>query len=234
MTEWAPKRFYKDATVDAEGDGFSVRLDGRPVRTPGKRLLTLPTERMAEAVAAEWRAQDQKIDPRTMPWTRSANTALDKVSTQRSEIVAHLAGYAGTDLLFYRAEAPEELVARQARLWDPILCWAQDRHDAGFKIVSGVMPVDQDDEIVKRLCCEMDGMSDFHLTGFHDLVALSGSFLIGLATVRSVQEPGALWRASRADEDWQAEVWGLDEEAAEVAALKQDAFLHSLQFYLAA
>ena len=231
MTEWAPKRFYKDATVDAEGDGFSVRLDGRPVRTPGKRLLTLPTERMAQAVAAEWRAQDQKIDPRTMPWTRSANTALDKVSAQRTEIIGHLAGYAGTDLLYYRAKAPEELVARQADLWDPILQWAQDRYDARFNVVSGVMPVDQDDEIVMRLRREMDRMSDFQLTGFHDLVALTGSYLIGLATVSSVQEPKALWRASRADEDWQAEVWGQDEEAAEVAAIKQDAFLHSLKFY---
>lgn len=231
MTEWAAKRFYTDATVEAEGAGFSVRLDGRPVRTPGRHLLALPTAAMAEAVAAEWRAQEQKIDPRTMPWTRSANTALDKVSAQRTEIMAHLAGYADTDLLFYRGEAPEALVARQSTLWDPILRWAEERYDARFRVVAGVMPVEQDNESVTRLGLEMEPMSDFQLTGFHDLVTLSGSFLIALATVEGQEASEALWRASRADEDWQAEVWGLDVGAAEAADLKREAFLHAFEFY---
>ena len=143
MSEWAPKRFYKDATFEREGDQFVVRLDGKPVRTPGKRLLAMPGEAMARHVAQEWQAQEGKIDPRSMPWTRSANTAIDKVATQRSEIMEHLSGYADTDLLCYRADSPDALVERQAQNWDPLLDWVLSGSFAiALAVIEAVQPAD--------------------------------------------------------------------------------------------
>jgi chaperone required for assembly of F1-ATPase len=234
MSGWTAKRFYKTASVVVEDGGFAVRLDGRPVRTPGKRALLMPTEIMAERVAEEWLAQETKIDPRTMPWTRSANSALDKVATQRAEVAAHLIDYAGTDLLCYRAVGPEGLVERQRTFWDPILDWVTQRYDVRFRVTSGVMPVEQDAESLPRLARSMDPMSDFQLTGFYELVTLSGSFTLALAAVESVQAAEDLWKISRIDEDWQAEQWGVDEDAAEMSALKRAAFLHARDFYRAA
>lgn len=234
MSEWAARRFYKDATVQSEDGGFTVRLDGRPIRTPGKRLLVLPTEVMAERIAEEWLAQDKLIDPRTMPWTRSANSALDKVATQRGEVEDHLASYAGTDLVCYRAERPTGLVERQRQAWDPVLDWVTQRYDLSLRVTTGVMPVAQDPDVLPRLKRTMQPMTDFHLTGFHDLVTLTGSFVLGLAAAEILQPAEELWKISRIDEDWQAEEWGVDEEAAEVADLKRAAFLHAESFFRAA
>lgn len=231
MSEWAPKRFYKDASVQPQDGGFAVRLDDRPIRTPGKRLFVLPSSEMAEAAAEEWRAQDKIIDPRTMPWTRSANSALDKVAGQRREVIGHLADYAATDLLFYRAEKPESLIERQDALWNPILEWATARFDARFRITAGVMPVEQNPGSVGTLVRTMEPMTDFQLTGFHDLVTLSGSFLIALAAIENLQNPEILWAVSRLDEAWQAELWGADEEASEAAERKRLAFRHAHDFY---
>lgn len=234
MTEWAPKRFYESANVVADGDGFAVRLDDRPIRTPGKRFLVVPTDTMAEAVAAEWDAQDGAIDPRTMPWTRSVNSAIDKVAAQKSDVMDHLIDYAETDLLYYRAKGPEALTELQSRTWDPILDWAGTRYDVRFRVASGVMPVAQDKNVVITLRDVMNPMSEFHLTGFHDLVTLSGSFVLALAAVERLQASEAVWDASRLDEDWQAEQWGVDDEAAEAAVLRKSAFLHALAFFRAA
>jgi chaperone required for assembly of F1-ATPase len=231
MSEWAPKRFYKDATFDREGDQYVVRLDGKPVRTPGKRLLAMPGEAMARHVAEEWQAQEGKIDPRTMPWTRSANTAIDKVSAQRVEIMEHISGYADTDLLCYRAEGPDTLVERQTQNWDALLDWVTQRYLVSLKVTCGVMPVAQDEETLLTLKATMGPMSDFQLTGFHDLVTLSGSFVIALATVEAVQPADVLWKISRIDENWQSEQWGIDEEAAAAAELKREAFLHAHAFF---
>lgn len=234
MTEWAPKRFYKEATVESEDGGFAVRLDGRPVRTPGKRAIVMPTREMAEAVAAEWRAQEDRIDPTTMPWLRSVNTAIDKVAFQRSEVMDHLIGYAGTDLLCYRAEGPADLVDRQATTWDPILDWLRQRYDVVYRVTAGVMPVDQSAETGSRLRGAMEPMTEFHLTGFHDLVALSGSYALALAAIEDARPIDDLWTASRIDEQWQIEQWGEDEEAAQAAAVKRTAFLHAHGFFRAA
>jgi chaperone required for assembly of F1-ATPase len=230
MSEWAPKRFYEEATVASEGEGFGVRLDGRPVRTPGKRPLVVPTAKMAERIVSEWLAQEKSIDPRSMPWTRSANTALDKVAVQRREIMDHLLGYAGTDLLYYRAHGPDTLTARQSEFWDRLLDWASSRYDLRFQTVVGVMPVSQDDAVAPRLRAAMEQLSDFQLTGFYDLVALSGSFLIALAAVEDFARIEWLWQASRVDEHWQAEQWGEDEESQEVEQLKRAAFFHAMEF----
>ena len=234
MSAWAPKRFWQNATVVAQDDGFAVHLDGKSVRTPGKRALVVPTDAMAQRIAAEWQAQEEKIDPESMPWTRSANSAIEKVSEARAGVEDHLIDYAGTDLLCYRATGPASLIARQTAAWDPILDWAEQTFKAKLVTTSGVMPVAQPEESLKRLAQAMPPMSNFQMTGFYELVALSGSFLIGLAAIHSFRSDADLWAASRIDETWQFEQWGADEEAAEAAEVKKSAFLHATEFYRSA
>jgi chaperone required for assembly of F1-ATPase len=234
MNEWALKRFWKEVTVEEDAQGYAVLLDRRAVRTPAKRPLVVPTPVIAERIASEWMTQENKVDPTTMPWTRSANAALDKVATQRAEVEAHLAGYAGTDLLSYRAEAPEELAQRQAWNWNPELDWAADRFGARLAVTRGVMPVEQTPGTLAALAGAMSDMSDFQLTGFHDLVTLSGSFVLALSVAFRGADPRSAWKLSRLDEDWQIEQWGVDEEAAEHAKIKHAAFVHAAEFFHAA
>ena len=231
MSEWAPKRFWKGVSVKAVEGGFSVCLDDRTVMTPGKRVLALPTREIAERIAAEWDAQVDTIDPLSMPWTRSANTALDKVADHRAEIEAHLIGYAATDLLSYRAEGPEELIERQTQSWQPVLDWIEAEFGVSIAVTQGVMPVVQPGETLQRLAEVMADMTDFQLTGFHDVVTLSGSYALALAAVRQHLEPVRIWSLSRLDEDWQIEQWGPDEEASKQAEARRLAFLHATELY---
>lgn len=234
MSEWAMRRFWTDVTVEDGEGGYAICLDGRPVMTPAKRRLAVPTETIASRVAAEWQAQTGTVDPTTMPWTRSANAALDKVATQRDEVAGHLIGYAGTDLLSYRADAPEALVERQREHWDPVLDWLATRFGVRLSVTRGVMPVLQPQSALERLAETMAPMTHFQLTGFHDLVTLSGSFTLALAVAQGERGPEQAWGLSRLDEDWQIEQWGEDEEAAEHAEIKRQAFLHAAEFYQAA
>lgn len=230
MNSGLKKRFWKSAEViDAPG-GHAVTLDGRPVKTPARAPLVVPTRALAQAIADEWQAQGEVIKPLTMPMTRSANAALDKVQTQFDEVAHLITAYAETDLLCYRAQSPVELVARQAEAWDPLLAWSAGRWGVNWQVTSGVMPVAQDDATLAPLRDHVNRFTAFELTGFHDLVAMSGSLVIGLAVTEGYAEPDSLWALSRIDEDWQAEQWGVDDEAAEQAALKRDAFLHAAQF----
>lgn len=233
MSEWSMKRFWTEVTIEDQAGGFTVRLDGRAVKTPAKRALIVPSRSMAEHIAAEWDAQEGGVAPESMPWTRSANAAIDKVATERADVEAHLAGYAATDLLCYRAEGPETLIGRQHAAWDPVLDWLDQKFGARLKTTSGVMPVAQSKSDIARLAAAMRPMSDFQLTGFYDLVTLSGSFGLALAAANGFQPVAEIWAASRLDEDWQIEQWGEDEEAKEVAALKKCAFLHATEVYLA-
>ncbi len=231
MSDWAPKRFWQIAEVVPENERFAIALDGRPVRTPSKRRLVVPTREMAARIAAEWEAQVERVNPETMPWTRSANSALDKVPGQRGEVEAHLRGYAETDLLSYRAEGPEPLIRRQAAGWDPVLNWIAEAFGVQLATTRGVMPVTQDSYQIKRLAEYMAPMSHFQLTGFHDLVTVSGSYVLAVAVAENRIDPDAGWALSRIDEDWQTEQWGVDEEAAEQATLKKHAFFHAADFF---
>lgn len=231
MTEWAARRFWTEVTVTGAETGFSIALDGRPVRTPGKTLLEVPSREMAEEVAAEWRAQEGVIDPRAMPFTRSANSALDKVAPQQAEVAAMLAAYGETDLLCHRAEHPERLVRRQAEAWDPVLDWAAGALGAKLEVAQGVMPVAQDPASLARLSAQVAAFDAFRLTGFHDLVALSGSLLLGFAVTEGFRSPPDAWELSRIDETFQAEEWGADEEAEAAAAARRAAFLHAARFF---
>ncbi|MFN6951956.1 MAG: ATP12 family chaperone protein [Albidovulum sp.] len=231
MTGWKAKRFWKTVTVAPQDQGFTVRLDARPVRTPGKRLLVLPTRAMAEAAAYEWAAVEGVIDPRRMPVTRAANAAIDKVAFQFGEVAGMIAAYGGSDLLCYRAEEPEALVRAQAEAWDPMLDWAGRTFGARLVATRGVVPVDQPAEAVARMAAEVFACSPFELTALHDLVALTGSLVLGLPATRDDFDTETLWRLSRFDEDWQAAQWGQDEEAAEAAERKRIDFHAARHFW---
>ncbi|MGR3463792.1 MAG: ATP12 family chaperone protein [Limimaricola soesokkakensis] len=231
MSEWKAKRFWKEAGIAPAEGGWQVLLDSRPVRTPAKAALVLPTQALARAVAAEWQAQEERIDPRSMPVTRTSNSAIDKVALQRAEVAEMLAAYGGSDLLCYRALGPAELVARQAVEWDPLLDWAKERYGAGLSTVSGVMPVAQDAAALERLSAPVREMEPFALAAFHDLVALSGSLVLALAVIEERLEAEEAWRLSRLDEEWQIEQWGADEEAEAMAQVKRTAFLDAASFW---
>jgi chaperone required for assembly of F1-ATPase len=231
MTGWKAKRFWKDVTVAEGPGGWHVLLDSRPVRTPAKAAMDLPTEAMARAVAEEWAAQEGDIDPRAMPVTRSANSAIDRVAPQHGEVAAMLAAYAETDLLCHRAESPEALARRQAEGWDPLLDWSAEVFGARLWATAGILPVAQPEASLARLHDAVRETDAFRLAAFHDFVTLSGSLILGLAVARRRLDAAEAWRLSRIDEDWQIEQWGEDEEAAEAAARKLDHFLHADRFW---
>jgi chaperone required for assembly of F1-ATPase len=207
------KRFYKDAAaVPAEG-GFAVHLDGRPVRTPARALLTLPTAAMGEAVAAEWAAQDEEIDPRSMTATGFANAAIDQIAPNHAAFAAGVARYGESDLLCYRAENPVPLVARQAAEWDPLIDWARDRYDIAFRVTAGILPVDQPPETIARLSAVVAAFDPFMLAGLSTVVSIGGSLICGLALVEGGYDQDAIWAATELDELWQAEQWGEDADA---------------------
>ena len=228
---WKTKRFWTDVSVNAEDGGFGVMLDARRVMTPGKQPLIVPTRAMAEAVAAEWAAQDGEIKPLTMPFTRAANSAIERVRPQQAEVAAMLAAYAETDLTCHRAGTPAELAARQSQAWDPILDWAAAAYGAPLIATVGVLPVAQPQPSLDALAAHVAGLDEFRLTALHDLVTLSGSLLIGLATADRHIAPDTAWHLSRIDETWQAEQWGDDEEAAEAAEIKREQFLQADRFW---
>ena len=231
MSEWKTKRFWTSADVSASGDGFTVTLDGRSVKTPGKSPLIVPTEALAQAIAVEWDAQEEEINPLTMPVTRSANSAIEKIVPQRSVVVDALAEYGGSDLICYRAERPAELVTRQNEAWNPLLEWAKTELGAGLTTTTGVMFAAQPAEALSALRAPLEEATPFELAGLHDLIMLSGSLVIGLKA-REMATVSELWDASRVDETFQADEWGYDEEAQEAAEAKREAFEAAHRFYL--
>lgn len=230
MSDWKARRFWKEASVAEGAAGFEVRLDGRPVRTPLKTLLALPTRAMAEAVAAEWQAQEGVIDPGAMPMTRSANAALDKVTPQQAEVATMLAGYAETDLLCHRAGHPDGLIDLQNKGWNPVLDWAAGRYGAPLAVVQGVLPADHPATSLAAYHAVVSGFRPFSMTAFHDLVTLSGSLILALWVADGRGAADAAWALSRIDEDWQISQWGADEEATEAAEIKHAAFVHAARF----
>ncbi|AXT35304.1 ATPase [Phaeobacter sp. LSS9] len=231
MSEWKQKRFWKTVSVAETENGFAVELDGRRVKTPAKAALAVPGRDMAEAIAAEWEAQTESVDPSTMPVTRSANAAIDKVSHQHGEVSDMLSDYGDSDLLCYRAEMPAELVQRQAEIWDPALEWAAETLGARLEPRSGILHAPQNPEALARLRGLVHEMTPFQLAAFHDLVAMSGSLVLGFAAAKGWRPADQIWEMSRLDELWQEQQWGQDEEAQATADLKRRAFLHAKRFY---
>ncbi len=221
------RRFYK--TVDLSQAG-GILLDGKPVRTPMKAALVLPTVELARAVAGEWEAQGEKIVPATMPLTRLANTAIDRVSPDRPRIVAEMLDFAGSDLTCYRAEAPPDLVERQALAWNPVLAWAAASLDATFLVTAGIVHRPQTEAALKAVRSHLDGLDPFVLTALHNLMTLTGSLLISAMTLAGKLEPEAAWLAAHTDEDYQIAQWGEDTEARQRRNLRHREFLACCRF----
>jgi chaperone required for assembly of F1-ATPase len=210
-----PKRFYKDVTIEGRDGGYAVLLDGRPVRTPKKLLLVVPTRALADAIAAEWAAQGETIDPASMPLSKLAITALDGVADHKAEVAADVVKFAGSDLLCYRAEAPAGLVQLQAKTWDPVLRWLEDKIGTRFVLAEGVMPVVQSQAVLDGVA-ELVGPHDaMPLTALHVMTTLMGSAVLALAHARGRLSADEAWAAAHVDEDWQIAKWGVDVEAAE-------------------
>ncbi|EZP52507.1 ATP12 family chaperone protein [Sphingomonas sp. RIT328] len=209
------KRFWKEVGVDADR---VVTLDGRPVRTPGRTPLALPTPALAALVADEWRAVGETIDPRAMPLTGLANAAIDRIAPAPAAFAAGLAAYADSDLLYYRAESPEALVARQRAAWDPWLDWARARYDVHFETVSGVMPRAQPAATLARLGEAVAAGDPFTLAGLSPVVTITGSLVLALALLDRAGDADTLWAAAQVDQTFQAEQWGEDALAAQALA----------------
>lgn len=225
MSTWAMKRFWSETTAVETDGGYTVELDGRRVKTPAKAALVVPTMAMAEAIAAEWDAQEGEIKPASMPATKLANAAIDRVSQNHAEVAEMLAAYGDSDLTCYRAEYPEGLVARQAEGWDPALDWADDVFGARLHPRTGLMHQAQDADAIAKLTREVHAMDAFRLSAFHDLVSMSGSLVLGFAAAYGWRDAAAIWELSRIDEQWQEDQWGADDEASEKANYKRGEFM---------
>ncbi len=210
-----PRRFYHRATTVGGDAGFQLHLDDRPARTPGKRPLAVPSRALGEAIAGEWSAQATHIDPATMPLTRIANTVIDGVVDEAQAVRDEIVRYAASDLLCYRAEAPSELVVRQAELWDAQLTWAETTLGARLSIATGVMPVTQPDEAISRIADAVAELDAFVLGPAHIMTTLTGSTVLALAVLHGALPVQDAWSLAHVDEDWQISQWGEDQEAAE-------------------
>ena len=209
-----PKRFYKEVSTDAADEGFRILLDGRPVRTPGKKLLAVPTQPIADRLVAEWDGQAEEIDPAKMPVTRLVNTAVDGVADNFDAVFDEIVRFSGTDLLCYRADSPAGLVDRQRDGWDPIIRWAADAKGARFILVEGVMHQEQPAPAIEAFSAALSAYRrPLALACLHTVTTLTGSALLALALAEGEIDADKAWALAHLDEDWQIEHWGTDEEA---------------------
>ena len=207
------KRFWKTATTVPQDGGWGIALDGRPVRTPARAPLVVPSEELAEAIAAEWNAQGSDIDPAAMPMTGIANAAIDLATGDRSAFAETIAAYAQTDLLCYRDDRDAALQGEQAAAWNPLLAWAEARHGIEFALAQGVLPIDQPAATVAALREAVHALDPFRLAPLSPLVTIGGSLVAGLALVEDAFAADMLWEAVSLDELYQERRWGADSEA---------------------
>jgi chaperone required for assembly of F1-ATPase len=225
------KRFYQSAGVKEEGGAFHVLLDGKAVRTPARKPLAAPTRALAEALASEWQAQTDVIDPARMPLTRLANSIVDGVAGQEPAVAGDILKYLGSDLLFYRADGPESLIERQTKTWDPLIAWARDALGARFILAQGIVHVAQPDEAIAAARKVMPADA-WRLGAMHSVTTLTGSALLALALSANAATPDAVWDAAHVDEDHNMQTWGRDEQAMarrDVRAKEFDAAVRILQ-----
>jgi chaperone required for assembly of F1-ATPase len=209
-----PKRFYKEVSTDTAAEGHRILLDGRPVRTPGKRLLAVPTQPIADRLKAEWDGQGEEIDPAKMPVTRLVNTAIDGVADNFEAVFEEIVRFAGTDMICYRADSPEGLVERQRDGWDPVIRWAADTKGARFILVEGVIHQEQPAPAIEAFSAALSTYRHpLALACVHTVTTLTGSALLALAFAEGFVDAEKAWMLAHIDEDWQIEHWGTDEEA---------------------
>lgn len=218
------KRFYKSVTAEPCDGGWRVLLDGRGIKTAGGRAQVVPTQSMAEALAAEWAAQGEEIDPTSFPFRDLADFAIDAVSTSRAQVIDELLPYADTDTLCYRADPDEAVFKRQLAIWEPLLVTAEARLGVQFTRISGIMHKPQSGATMVALRRELEGLDDFTLAALKMLASLSASLTIALEAIRPDADAQALWNAAELEADWQVELWGEDWEAAERRAGRFEAF----------
>ena len=220
----ALRRKFYEAVAIAEGtDGFALTLDGRSVKTPARRALALPERALAHALAEEWLAQREHVDPATMPLTRLASTIIDGVADAHAGVADDIAKFFASDLIFYRADRPAGLVARQSQAWDPVLAWARDELGAHFMLGQGMSYVTQPEAAVSAARAALPGISGevrdardtWRLGALHSITTLTGSALIALAMLRGRLNVVEAWAAAHVDEDWNMETWGRDKLALE-------------------
>jgi chaperone required for assembly of F1-ATPase len=206
-------RFYARAGVVEAPDGYAITLDDKPIRTPSGQQMVAPRSEIADAIAAEWAAQEEFIDPLTMPLTRFANSVIDAVVDRVDAVTDDIAKYLGSDLLFYRAGHPDALVAREAEHWDPVLFWAADALGAHFILAEGIVHVRQPDSAIAAARAALPD-DPWSIASLHVVTTLTGSALLALALLRGILDPDQVWAAAHVDEDWNIEKWGVDEEVA--------------------
>ena len=224
------KRFWKNAAVVPAGDRWAIALDGKQVHTPGRKLLIVPTQRLAKAIAEEWNAVGETIDPREMPLTGLANAAVERVAPDVEAFAASLAKYAESDLTCYRAEHPGVLVRRQEQSWDPLLAWARRRYDVDFVTTAGIVHVEQPEATARRLSAEVAVQDPFRLAGLSPLVTIGGSLIAALAILERALPAEEVWQAVSVDERWQAEQWGADAEAEAALDRRRNDYLAAARF----
>jgi chaperone required for assembly of F1-ATPase len=213
------KRFYKSAAAEQTAEGWRVLLDGKPVKTPRRHTLLLPTPALGDAVAEEWRSQGEEIDPVSMPMLRLANTVQDGIRPHRGEVVAAILRFGEHDLLCYRAEAPAALATRQRVEWDEVLDWTADQYGARLAVTSGISHIAQPPEDLKALETAVAAYDDFALAGLHVIASITGSLVLALALAEGAINPSQAFQLSRLDEIHQAETWGTDSQAEQRANL---------------
>lgn len=214
MRQPLPKRFYEEVSVTEADDGFAIRLDGRTVKTPGKRQLTVPTRAAADLIASEWRDQVNEINPATMPVTRMANTAIDGIENEIDAVFDDVVKFAGTDLLCYRAGGPASLVEVQAMHWDPVLAWAAEAIGARFILAEGIVHQEQPRTAIEAYAGALDKhRTALKLAALHTITTLTGSALLALAFAAGRLTASEAWKAAHVDEDWNISQWGEDAEA---------------------
>jgi chaperone required for assembly of F1-ATPase len=213
------RRFYQAVGVEQRPEGYAILLDGRPVRTPARRTLAAPTEALAQALADEWEAQREVVDPARMPLTRLANSIIDGVVDASEQVKAEVAKFLGSDLVCYRADGPPGLVERQAQHWDPLVTWARDTLGARLVLGEGVMFVKQPDD---ALAAATRAIPDepWRLGAVHAVTTLTGSALIALAVAQGQLSAEEAWAAAHVDEDWNIAQWGEDAQALERRAAR--------------
>ena len=224
------KRFWKEVSVERESSGWAIRLDQRPVRTPARASLVVPSEPLAEAIADEWRPVGEMIDSRAMPLTGLANAAIDRIAPEPHAFVAGIATYAEADLACYRSDWPPELVSRQAQSWDELLAWGRRRYDVDFSTTSGLLHVPQPQATIDRLSQAVAELDAFHLAGLSPLVTAGGSLLAALAVLEKALTPEEAWDAVSIDDRWQLEQWGADSEARAALENRRKDFLAAARF----
>ncbi|MCL6684693.1 ATP12 family chaperone protein [Sphingomonas alba] len=224
------KRFWKEARAVAADGGWTVELDGKPLRTPARQPLVVPTEALARGIAREWNGSGESIDPRAMPLTGLANAAIDRVGADPGTFAAGLAKYGEGDLLCYRANSQEALAQQQEREWAPLLAWARRRYDVDFQVTAGITHVPQPESTVQQLGHGVASLDPFRLAGLSPLVTIGGSLVAALMIVEEAIAAEDAWSAVTLDERWQMEQWGVDEEAVTMLANRRADFLAGASF----